>query len=193
MAKTPIEAKHPALVNARNRKQMEQGTISEIIGWESFTRVEKDMIIAYRTSESKAEAARFVGRDHDWFHRRQVANRRFHAALDLVRTGQADEALYRHIAKDSMPDVIKMHQENLKPGTPMNHRMASAQVLQKLAGMDKPSEVAPIQNNYIRASTVAVGSWSPSVQKFNKVPPPSDKVEDETIVEGELVEQPPDN
>jgi hypothetical protein len=59
--------------------------------------------------------------------------------------------------------------------------------------MDKPSEVAPIQNNYIRASTVAVGSWSPSVQKFNKVPPPSDKVEDETIVEGELVEQPPDN
>jgi hypothetical protein len=187
MAKTAIEKKHPALVAARRRKEEEASTISVIDGWEVLTDAEKECIIAYRNAETKRIAAKQCGKNDEWLYRRIRLNKQFRDALSLVKTGKLDEALTKHQAKDLLPDVMQALRDNLEPGTPINHKMATITTLLKLSGVDKPPDAPVIQNNFINSNAIPMPDWSPSARKYTVQPKPVTPVAEE-ITEGEFRE-----
>ena len=189
MARRAEALKHPALMAKTMRDRVEAADMADVeslVGWETFTPDEKQFLIVYPWFGEKKTAAEYIGRDAQWYDRRQ---RQYPLFKDAVSTrASTPTRIVRQYAADLMGKAMLRLEEMLEPnGADKRTQLEATKLLLRMTGAAETEEpLVPTRTHTINTWNVKMFGTQGKIQERARLGLPVDEGQ---VVEGEMVDK----
>ena len=158
--------------------------VESLVGWETFTPDEKQFLMVYPWFGEKKMAAEYIGRDAQWYDRRQ---RQCPLFKDAVSTrASTPTRIVRQYAADLMGKAMLRLEEMLEPnGADKRTQLEATKLLLRMTGAAETEEPqVPARPHTVNVWDVKMFGTQGKIQEEERLRQP---VDDGHVVEGELV------